>query len=220
MRIFDLGYFAYRRKEAMSTTLIQDTKVGLDQTHQPTSINNQPTPLYLDDATRIPGDAIPKDSIGFARRRQSLDCSAWYNGWLMTFLATGEDTQGQFALIEAVGRKGNVPPQHIHHREDEIFYVLEGEMIASVGDCTIKGTPGTMIFLPRNVRHSFTIESEQFRMLILLTPAGGEGSFKEFSVPAPAMTLPPADAPGYQDVQRMLEVAPRYGLEFVPPEAR
>jgi quercetin dioxygenase-like cupin family protein len=159
-------------------------------------------------------------SFGFGRERQSQDHSVWYNGSLMTFLATGEDTRGQFALIEAVGRRGNAPPPHIHHREDEVFYVLEGEIVASIGDRTIKGTPGMMIFLPRDVQHTFAIESEQARMLILLTPAGFEGWFKEFSAPARAMTLPPADQPGYGEVQRMLEVAPRYGLEFASPEAQ
>ena len=159
------------------------------------------------------GDILTK-SIGFSHGRQSLDRSVWYNGALMTFLAVGEETQGKFALIEAVSRKGNDPPPHTHRREDEIFYVLEGEVVASVGDRTIKGTPGTMIFLPRDVRHSFTIESEHARMLILVTPAGLEGWFKEFSVPTTAMTLPPANEPGYQDVQRMLEAAPRYGLDF------
>src|SRR5215469_3464071 len=101
----------------------------------------------------------PTESIGFSYGRHSLDRSVWYNGSLMTFLATGEDTRGQFSLIEA----------------------------------------------------------EQSRMLILLSPAGLEGWFKEFSVPAPAMTLPPADEPAYGEVQRMLEAAPRYGIEFVLP---
>ena len=160
----------------------------------------------------------PPESIGFSRGQQSLDHSVWYNGALMTFLATGEDTRGQFALIEAVGRRGNVPPPHIHHKEDEIFYILEGEIVFSVTGRTIKGTPGTMIFLPRDVRHSFTIESERYRMLMLITPAGFEGWFREFSVPAPAMTLPPANEPAYGEVQRMLEAAPRYGLEFFLPE--
>src|SRR6516225_2441195 len=159
----------------------------------------------------------PTESIAFSHGRQSLDRSVWYNGSLMTFLATGEDTHGQFALIEAVARRGSVPPPHIHHREDETFYVLEGEVEVSVGGRTIKGTAGTMFFLPRDVPHSFTIESEQSRMLILLTPAGLEGWFKEFSVPAPAMTLPPADEPAYGEVQRMLEAAQRYGIEFVLP---
>ena len=146
-----------------------------------------------------------------------MDHSVWYNGALVTFLATGEDTHGRFALIEVVGRRANVPPPHIHHREDETFYVLEGEIVVSVGDRTIKGTPGTMIFFPRDVRHSFTIESEHYRILILVTPAGFEAWFREFSVPAPAMTLPPANEPAYGEVQRMLEAAPRYGLEFVLP---
>jgi quercetin dioxygenase-like cupin family protein len=157
------------------------------------------------------------ESVGFSRGQQSLDHSVWYNGALMTFLATGEDTHGQFGLIEAVGRRGGDAPPHIHHREDEIFYILEGEVVFSVNDRTIKGTPGTMIFLPRDVRHSFTIESEQYRMLIFVTPAGIEGWFREFGVPAPAMTLPPANEPAYAEIQRMLEAAPRYGLEFLLP---
>ena len=170
----------------------------------------------------LPGAALGAtnmnpESVGFSRGQQSLDHSVWYNGALMTFLVTGEDTHGQFALIEAVGRRGSDAPPHIHHREDEIFYVLEGEIVFSVSDRIIKGTPGTMIFLPRDVRHSFTIESEQYRMLILVTPAGFEAWFREFGVPAPAMTLPPANEPAYGEVQRMLEAAPRYGLEFVLP---
>jgi quercetin dioxygenase-like cupin family protein len=172
--------------------------------------------LEISSPGALPGAANmkPTEFIGFSHGRQSLDRSVWYNGSLMTFLATGEDTHGQFALIEAVTRRGNVPPPHIHHREDEIFYVLEGEVVVSVGDRTIKGTAGTMFFLPRDVRHSFTIESEQSRMLILLTPAGLEGWFKEFSVPAPDMTLPPADEPEHRELQTMLEAAPRYGIEF------
>ena len=175
--------------------------------------------LKISSPDAAPGAANmkPTEPIGFSSGRQSLDRSVWYNGSLMTFLATGADTHGQFALIEALARRGNVPPPHIHHREDEIFYVLEGEIVVSVGDRTIKVTAGTMVFLPRDVPHSFTIESEQSRMLILLTPAGLEGWFKEFSVPAPAMMLPPADEPGYEEVQRMLEAAPRYGIEFVLP---
>src|SRR5262245_10005156 len=94
----------------------------------------------------------------FARGRNSLAQSVWYAGTLTTFLATSEDTQGQFALIEMVARKGNVPPRHVHHREDETFYVVEGEMTFSVGEQTIKAGPGTMVFAPRGIPHSFTID--------------------------------------------------------------
>ncbi|MGO8813992.1 MAG: quercetin 2,3-dioxygenase [Terriglobia bacterium] len=156
--------------------------------------------------------------IALGRGRQDLDRSVWYNGSLMTFLATAEDTDGRFALIEAVSRKGNAPPPHIHHREDETFYVLDGEITVSVGDRIIKAKPGTMVFLPRGVAHSFAIESDELRMLILATPAGLEGWFKQFSVPAPAMTLPPPAETPYSEIQKMLAAAPDYGLEFVLPK--
>ena len=97
--------------------------------------------------------------------------------------------------------------------------MLEGEMTFSVGGETIKATPGTMVCLPRDVAHSFAIDSEQVRMLILLTPAGFEGWFKEFSVPASAMTLPPQVEVPHGDIQRMLESSPRYGIEIVSPKS-
>jgi Cupin domain len=96
--------------------------------------------------------------------------------------------------------------------------VLEGEVTLSVGGQTIKATPGTMVFLPRDVVHSFVIDSEQLRVLILLTPAGFEGWFKEFSLPASAMTLPPAQEPSYSELQKMLAATPRFGTEFVLPK--
>jgi quercetin dioxygenase-like cupin family protein len=157
-----------------------------------------------------------QETIPLGRGRHSLDRSVWYNGFLLTFLTTGEETQGKYALIEAVGTKGNVPPPHIHHREVESFYVLEGDMTVTVDDRKIKATPGTLVVVPRGTVHSFVIDSEQLRVLILVTPAGMEGWFKEFSVPARALTLPPpmGEVP-YSDVQRMLDVGPRFGIEFV-----
>jgi quercetin dioxygenase-like cupin family protein len=155
----------------------------------------------------------------FGRGRQSLERSVWYSGWLLTFLATGQDTGGQFALMEQVARKGNVPPRHIHHREDETFYVVEGEMTFFVGDETIKATAGTLVFAPRHVAHSFAIDSEQVRMLVMVSPAGAEQFFKECSVPAPSMTLPPPAETPYSEIQKMMALAPTYGFEFVRPKA-
>jgi quercetin dioxygenase-like cupin family protein len=169
-------------------------------------------------ATQVAVNTKVEEAIAFARGRQSLDQSVWYGGSLMTFLATAKDTHGQFALIEAVARKGNAPPPHIHQREDETFYVVEGEITATVGNKTIKATPGTLVFLPRGVAHSFAIESEQVRMLVLLTPAGMEEWFREFGVPAPAMTLPPAAEVPFGEIQKMIEVSPKYGIEFFAPK--
>src|SRR3974390_448439 len=169
-------------------------------------------------ATEAPAKMGSEGPIAFFRGRQSLEQSVWYSGWLLTFLATGQDTEGQFALQEQVGRKGNVPPPHIHHREDETFYVLEGEMTFSIGDRTIKATPGTMVFAPRDVVHSFTIDSEQVRILVQITPAGLEAFFKACSVPALSMTLPPPAEIPYSEVQKMMALASQYGFEFVMPK--
>jgi len=165
--------------------------------------------------TQIMGANPP---VAFGRGRQSLEQSFWYAGWLLTFLATGEDTQGRFALMEQMSRKGNVPPPHIHHREDETFYVIEGEMTFSIGDRTIKATPGTMVFAPRDVAHSFTIDSDQVRILVQVSPAGAERFFKACSVPAPSMTLPPPAEIPYSELQKMMALAPDYGFEFVGPK--
>jgi quercetin dioxygenase-like cupin family protein len=167
--------------------------------------------------TQVENKAGLGEVVALSSGRQSLERSVWYSGWLLTFLATGEETRGQFALMEQVARKGNVPPRHIHHREDETFYVVEGDMTFSVGDQTIKATAGTMVFAPRDVAHSFTIDSEQVRMLVMVAPAGAEGFFKECSVPAPSMTLPPLAETPYSEIQKMMALAPEYGFEFVKP---
>jgi mannose-6-phosphate isomerase-like protein (cupin superfamily) len=140
-----------------------------------------------------PGADLPSP---FGWGRGSLNDSFWYTGWLLTFLAAGDQTQGRFALIDALARKDNCPPRHIHRNEDESFYILEGEITAWIGDQTIRGTAGTLIFSPRGVPHSFEIHSDEIhsdrvRMPILLTPAGLEGYFKQFCTPAPALILPP-----------------------------
>jgi hypothetical protein len=88
------------------------------------------------------------------------------------------------------------------HQEDETFYVVEGEMTFSIGDETIKATAGTMVFAPR----------EQVRILVMVAPAGAEGFFKECSVPAPSMTLPPPSETPYSKNLKILALAPRTSL--------
>ncbi len=156
----------------------------------------------------------PKLHVG----ERGLERSVWYAGFLLTFLATGEETGGRFALVEETGRKGQSaePPLHIQTREEESFYVIEGEMTFYVGDRVIAAPAGTFVVLPRGVPHRFTIESEQVRMLNLCVPAGFEGMFKELSEPARALTLPPAPE-GPPDIGRIVSAAAKYGVEILGP---
>lgn len=129
------------------------------------------------------------------------DNSYWYMGALLTFFATGKETNGQFALFEATVRKDYEIPPHTHSREDESFYIVEGEMQCTVGDNTYHGKAGDFIFLPRNVQHSWKSLSVRTRFLVWITPAGCEKAFLELCQPAPAMELPP-DEPMSEELMR------------------
>jgi quercetin dioxygenase-like cupin family protein len=95
-------------------------------------------------------------------------------GELVTLLASAEQTGGLFGLMEGVLAKGAEPPPHVHHREDESFFVLEGSLVVRVGDEVFSASPGSFVCCPRDVPHLLTLESEQVRMLTLVTPGGLE----------------------------------------------
>jgi len=150
--------------------------------------------------------------------RTRLDRSLWYSGYLLTVLASGEETGGRFSLVEEVGRKGVSadPPLHMQTREEESFYVIEGEVTFYVGDDVIHATAGSYVQMPRGVPHRFSLESEHVRMLNLCSPAGFEGFFHALSVPAKAMTLPPPPD-GPPDIAHLIRTAAAYGVEILGP---
>jgi len=144
----------------------------------------------------------------------------WYMGSLMRLLATGRDTADAYALIDGFTPRGGEPPMHVHHREDEAYFVLEGGLRVFLGDRELRAGPGTFVFLPRGVRHGFAVEGESAKWLTLLTPAGLEGYFTELSEPARALELPPP-ADGPPDVAAMIAALGRYGVDVVgPPPGR
>src|SRR3954452_25035199 len=96
-------------------------------------------------------------------------------GDVYRFLATGDETNGKYALWEAVVPPGGGPPLHVHSREEEGFYVLEGEIALQVGDQRLVAGPGMFISMPVGTPHSFKNESARHaRMLISVAPAGLE----------------------------------------------
>ncbi len=100
----------------------------------------------------------------------------WFLRNRMTVKATAATTGGAFALLESWIPPGFSPPMHIHHREDEAFYVLEGELTMRCGERTFRAAAGAFVFLPRDVPHTFVVEGDvPARMRTLLSPGGGEG---------------------------------------------
>ncbi len=138
-------------------------------------------------------------------------------GDVYRFLVTGEDTNGKYALWEAVVPPGGGPPPHVHSREEEGFYVLEGEITFTVGGERVVATAGTFANMPVGTPHSFKNESDRpAKMLISVAPAGLERMFFEVGVPLAegATTSPP---PTKAEIERLLAVAPGYGIEIKLP---
>ena len=140
-------------------------------------------------------------------------------GDVYRFLATGQDTNGKYALWEAIVPPGGGPPPHVHSREEEGFYILEGEITLTIGDKRLVAGPGVFANMPVGTPHSFKNESgNTARMLISVAPAGLERMFFEFGVPLPegsTTALPPTK----EEIEKLLAVAPRYGIEIKLPQS-
>ena len=142
----------------------------------------------------------------------------WWGGVsLVTIKATGKETGGRYTLVEVLEPEGEEAPLHVHHREDEAFWIVEGELTFRVGDETIKASPGSFLFGPRDVPHGYTVDSGPARMLFLLSPAGFEEFIYATSEPAKEHTLPPAPEgpPGEAEWEQLVAVARQYGMELL-----
>ena len=118
--------------------------------------------------------------------------------------------------MEVTVRKGLEPPPHTHSHEDETYYVLDGRWFFDVGGEPFAAEPGSLVFLPRRVAHSFSIDSDAARALVILTPGGLEDAFRELSEPtAQAHGLPPRPD-GPPPIARMAEVFGARGILFAP----
>lgn len=141
--------------------------------------------------------------------------AVWFLRNHTTVKATAESTGGAYGLVETLAAPGFSPPLHVHHREDEAFWILEGEMSMRCGDRTFRARAGAFVFLPRDVPHTFVVEGDApARMLTLLSPGGFEAMFVEGGRPAEHEGLPAA-AP--TDVEALRRITERFGAEIVGP---
>lgn len=129
-------------------------------------------------------------------------------GFGVVFKLFGTDTGEQFAVVEHPLAPGTLAaPPHVHHKEDEASYVLEGEIMAQVGDRVIQASVGTLIFKPKGIPHTFWNQSSApARILEIISPAGFEQYFEEL-----AELVAPGGPP---DIPRLMTLAQKYDLEL------
>ncbi len=137
----------------------------------------------------------------------------WWFGGLAVIKATAADTGGQMTIVEVTEPPGEAP-LHVHHRDDEGFWILEGDAIFEVGDLTIEAHAGDYVFGPRDIPHRYTVGDAGCRMLFIMTPGGFEDLVIAMSEPAGSRTLPPPSAEE-PDLARIAAIAKAYGGELL-----
>jgi quercetin dioxygenase-like cupin family protein len=140
----------------------------------------------------------------------------WHMGALMKFMAVSEDTGGRFWLAEQTSGFGYASPVHQHTKEDELFFVLDGELTVHIDGQSRRATANSVAFAPRGLPHAFRVESPSARFLILSTPGGFERWFFETGTPAESLTQPPAMGTP-PDIERLVASLAPFGVEFVAP---
>lgn len=117
-------------------------------------------------------------------------------------LATGDQTAGQYTVIEQLCPKDSGPPPHVHEWQDEAIYLLEGEITFHAGGQIIRAIAGSLVSIPRGTIHNFRVESETARILNFYAPADIDRFVMQMGTPAKTRTLPPKDLPAQFDPQK------------------
>jgi quercetin dioxygenase-like cupin family protein len=138
----------------------------------------------------------------------------WWFGSLAVIKATAADTGGQMTIIEITEPPGVEGPLHVHHGEDEGFWIIEGDATFEVGGTVIEAHAGDYVFGPRDIPHRYTVGGDGCRMLFIFTPGGFEELLLAISEPAGSRTLPPPSAEE-PDWERIAARAREYGNELL-----
>lgn len=141
----------------------------------------------------------------------------WFLDTLVTPHVSCDAGEDGLSVLEYRARRGDSPPMHVH-QEDEIWHVLEGEMLFQVGDEARPTRAGETVLGPRGVPHSYRVESEEARWLVVTARGDFERFVRSFSRPADRSSLPePAGPPSSDEAAALAEACRRHGIELVGP---
>jgi mannose-6-phosphate isomerase-like protein (cupin superfamily) len=202
-------------------------KVSCHKENKTMTQTNNVLPVYLNGSKTGGSKAtIEREEQQLATtfaRAATVDSTISYMGSLMTFLAKSSETSGRFALMEYYTKPGNEPPPHIHEREHELYFVLEGSMRFYCEDKILDIKAGEAVFLPQGKAHAFNCTSPVVRTLILAQAIGAEpvvldNYFLAMGEPARDMSLPrEAITYAVDDPERAIRIAALYGIRILTP---
>lgn len=139
----------------------------------------------------------------------------WFGTTLFEFLIPSDATGGQLSLFRCTAPEGFGPPRHVHTREDEVFYVEEGDVCFEIDGRRLSAGPGTSVWMPRGVPHGFRVESPVAKLIGIITPGSYEHLFRDLGTPARTRALPPADVT--VDVPALMAAMTARGTQVVGP---
>ena len=132
-------------------------------------------------------------------------------------IASADETDGRLSVLEVSGGRGTMPPLHVHRTDDEAFHVIEGELTAYVGDAVVHLGSGDTGFAPRDVPHTYRVESDGARWLTVGAPGGLDRYFLAIGQPADGDGLPPEPIAPDTEAAEVLERETGFRIELLGP---
>jgi quercetin dioxygenase-like cupin family protein len=143
--------------------------------------------------------------------------SYYFGQDLYTFKAIGEETGESYALCEVIAAPQGGTPPHRHSRENESFYIVEGELEFQLDEEVFTAKAGTFLYSPKGQLHRFTnATNKSVRLLVWVTPAGFEKFIEEVGKSVKGQVSAGASL-SPEDLDKILAAAPKYGIEIVAP---
>lgn len=156
-------------------------------------------------------DANPTPRVLSPEEGQNL----WYLNGLVNIRLNTADTGGQFCWVDELLPVGSETPYHLHHKEDETFYMIEGEATFVLDGRSVRAAAGDIVFLPKKIPHGFRVTGDRpARLINLVSPSGFEQLFIEAGEPAATTELPNPSVP---DISKVMEACMKLGVEILGP---
>lgn len=142
----------------------------------------------------------------------------WFLNTLVTVQVSCTAASDGISVLENLAPRGDSPPLHVHHTEDEIFHVLEGRFRFRVGDEELELASGETLLAPKGIAHTYLVESEQGRWLVVTAHGGFERLVRSFSRPAERSELPePAPPPSPEDAEALAAACREQSIDLIGP---